>query len=69
MSEDGTQQGDSEAPLLFAETKTDACKKKKLESKINVGYLDGRRNLANDYKIVLRDLKKTEIRKRPWLKP
>ena len=49
MSEDGTQQGDPEAPPLFAEVK-------QLESKINIWCLDDG-NLADDYKVVLRDLK------------
>ena len=54
MSEDGTQQGDPEAPPLFAETIHTLVKL--LESKINIWYLDDR-NLADDYKVVLRDLK------------
>ena len=54
MSEDGTQQVDPEAPPLFAETIHTPVKQ--LESKINIWYLeDG--NLADDYKVVLRDLK------------
>ena len=38
MSEDGTQQGDPEAPPLFAETIQTLVKQ--LESKINIWYLD-----------------------------
>ena len=54
MSEDGTQQGDPEAPPFFAETIHTLVKQ--LESKINIWYLhDG--NLADDYKVVPRDLK------------
>ena len=47
-----TQQGDPEAPPLFAETIHTLVKQ--LQSKINIWYLDG--NLADDYKVVLRDL-------------
>ena len=54
MSQDGTQQGDPEAPSLFAETIHTLVKQ--LESKINIWYLDDG-NLADDYKVVLRDLK------------
>ena len=54
MSLDGTQQGDPEAPPLFAETIHRLIKQ--LESKINIWYLDDG-NLADDYKVVLRDLK------------
>ena len=54
MSEDGTQQGDPEAPPLFVETIHTLVKQ--LESKINIWYLDDG-NLADDYKVVLRDLK------------
>ena len=54
MSEDGTQQGDSEAPLIFAETIQTLVKQ--LESKINISDLDDG-SLADDYKVVLRDLK------------
>ena len=54
MSEDGTQQGDPEAPPFFAETIHTLVKQ--LESKINIWYLDDG-NLADDYKVVLRDLK------------
>ena len=54
MSEDGTQQGDPEAPPLFAGTIHTLVKQ--LESKINIWYLDDG-NLADYYKVVLRDLK------------
>ena len=54
LSGDGTQQGDPEAPPLFAETIHTLVKQ--LESKINIWYLDDG-NLADDYKVVLRDLK------------
>ena len=54
MSEDGTQQGDPEAPTLFAETIHTLVKQ--LESKINIWYLDDG-NLAEDYRVVLWDLK------------
>ena len=53
-SEDGFQQGDPEAPPLFAETIHTLVKQ--LESKINIWYLDNG-NLADGYKVVLRDLK------------
>ena len=54
MSEDGTQQGYPEAPPLFAETIQTPVKQ--LESKINIWYSDDR-NLADNYKVVLGDLK------------
>ena len=54
MSEDGTRHGDPEAPPLFAETIHTLVKQ--LESKINIWYLDDG-NLADDYKVVLGDLK------------
>ena len=54
MSEDGTQKVDPETPPLFAETIHTLVKQ--LESKINIWYLDDG-NLADDYKVVLRDLK------------
>ena len=54
MSGDGTQQGDPEAPSLSAETFHTLVKQ--LESKINIWYLDDG-NLADEYKVVLRDLK------------
>ena len=56
MSEDETQQGDSdpEAPPLFAEKNQRIVKQ--LESKINIWYLD-EGNLADDYKVIIRDLK------------
>ena len=54
MSEDGIQQGDPAAPPLFAETFHTLVKQ--LESKINIWYFDNK-NLADDCKLVLRDLK------------
>ena len=54
MSEDGSQQGDPEAPPLFAETIHTPVKQ--LESKIIIWYL-GDGNLAGDYRVGLRDLK------------
>ena len=54
MSEDGTKQGDPEASTLFAETIHTLVKQ--LDSKIDIWYLDDG-NLADDYKVVLRDLK------------
>ena len=54
MSEDGTQQGDPEAPGFFAETIHTLLKQ--LEPKIIIWYLDDG-NLADYYNIVLRDLK------------
>ena len=54
MSEDGTQQVDPEASTLFAETIHTLVKL--LESKINMWYLDDG-NLAEDYRVVLWDLK------------
>ena len=54
MSVDGTQQGDPEAPPLFA--KTIQTLVKQLDSKIHIWYLDDG-NLADDNKVVLRDHK------------
>ena len=54
MPEDGTQQGDPEAPPLIAETIQTLVKQ--LESKINIWYFDDG-SLADDYKVVLPDLK------------
>ena len=53
MTKDGTQQGDPEAPPFFAETIQTLDKQ--LESKTNIWYLDDG-NLADYYKVVLRDL-------------
>ena len=53
MSEDGTQQGDPEAPPFFAETIHTLVKQ--LESKINIWHLDDGK-LADNYKVVLRVL-------------
>ena len=56
MSEDGAwRQGDPEAPPLFAGTIQTLVKQ--LESKINIWYFDDGK-LADDYKVVLRVLKK-----------
>ena len=54
MAEVGTQQGDPEVPPLFAETNHTLVKQ--LESKTNIWFLDDG-NLADNYKVVLRDLK------------
>ena len=57
MSENGTQQGDPEAPPHFAELIQTLVKQ--LELKINIWFQDDG-NLADDYKIiVLRDFKNT----------
>ena len=53
-SEEGTQQGDPEAPPLFVESIQTLVKK--IEPKIYVWYLDDG-NLTDDYKILLRYLK------------
>ena len=52
---EGTQQGDPESPALFSDSIQDLIDS--LESKINLWYLDDR-NLSNDYRTVLKDLKK-----------
>ena len=54
MSEDGTQQGDPEAPSHFAETVSYTSQT--VDLKINIWYLDDG-NLADDYTVVLRVLK------------
>ena len=52
---EGTQQRDPESPALFLDSKQDLIDS--LESKINLWYLnDG--NLSDDYRTVLKDLKK-----------
>ena len=53
-SGDGTQQDDPEAPPVFAETIQTLVKQ--LVSKFNIWFLDDE-NLADDYKVVFRDLK------------
>ena len=60
---EGTQQGDPESPALFSDSIQDLidC----LESKINLWYLDDR-NLSDDYRKVLKDLKKLLKRKERW---
>ena len=52
---EGTQQGDPESPALFSDSIQDLIDS--LESKINLWYLDDR-NLSDDYRTVLKDLKK-----------
>ena len=54
MSEEGTQQGDPEAPPLFAEVVQNLVKE--MCSKHNIWYLDDG-NLSDDYRTVLKDLK------------
>ena len=61
MSEDGTQQCDSDTPSSFAEKVQTLVKKS--DSIKNIWYLDDG-NQADDYKIVFRDLKNTEIGKK-----
>ena len=50
-----TQQGDPESPALFSDSIQDLIVS--LESKINLWYLDDG-NLSDDYRTVLKDLKK-----------
>ena len=50
-----TQQGDPESPALFSGSIEDLIDS--LESKINLWYLDDG-NLSDDYRTVLKDLKK-----------
>ena len=52
---EGTQQGDPESPALFSDFFQDLIDS--LESKINLWYLDDG-NLSDDYRTVLKDLKK-----------
>ena len=52
---EGTQQGDPESPALFSNYIQDLIDS--LESKINLWYLDDG-NLSDDYRTVLKDLKK-----------
>ena len=52
---EGTQQGDPECPALFSDSFQDLIDS--LESKINLWHLDVG-NLSDDYKTVLKDLKK-----------
>ena len=54
MSEEGTQQGDPEAPPLFAEVVQNLVKE--MCSNHNIWYLDDG-NLSDDYRTVLKDLK------------
>ena len=59
---EGTQQGDP-APALFSDSIQDLIDS--LESKINLLYLDDG-NLSDDYRTVLKDLKKKLKRKERW---
>ena len=52
---EGTQQGDPESPALLSDSIQDLIDS--LESKINLWYLDDG-NLSDDYRTVLKDLKK-----------
>ena len=52
---EGTQQGDPESPALFSDSIQDLIDS--LESKISLWYLDDG-NLSDDYRTVLKDLKK-----------
>ena len=60
---EGTQQGDPESPVLFSDSIQDLIVS--LESKINLVYLDDG-NLSDDYRTVLKDLKKLLKRKERW---
>ena len=60
---EGTQQGDPESPALFSDSIQDLIDS--LESKIILWYLDDR-NLSDDYRTVLKDLKKLLKRKERW---
>ena len=60
---EGTQQGDPESPALFSDSIQDLLDS--LESKINLWYLDDG-NLSDDYRTVLKDLKKLLKRKECW---
>ena len=51
-----TQQGDPESPALFSDSIQELIDS--LESKINIWYLDDG-NLSDDYRTVLKELKKT----------
>ena len=59
----GTQQRDLESPALFSDSIQDLIDS--LESKINLWYLDDG-NLGDDYRTVLKDLKKLSKRKERW---
>ena len=66
---EGTQQGDPESPALFADSIQYLIDS--LESKINLWYLDDG-NLSDDYRTVLKDLKKIVEAERtlgPKIKP
>ena len=60
---EGTQQGDPESPALFSDSIQDLIDS--LESKKNLWYLDDG-NLSDDYRTVLKDLKKMLKRKERW---
>ena len=57
---EGTQQEDPESPALFSDCIQDLIDS--LESKINLWYLDDG-NISDDYRTVLKDLKKLLKRK------
>ena len=59
---EGTQQGNPESPALFSGSIQDLIDS--LESKINLWYLDVG-NLSDDYRIVLKDLKKVVDAEKP----
>ena len=60
---EGTQQGDPESPALFLDSIQDLVDS--LVSKLNLWYLDDG-NLSDDYRTVLKDLKKLLKRKERW---
>ena len=59
----GTKQGDPESPIVFSDSIHDLIDS--LESKTNLWYLDDE-NLSDDYRTVLKDLKKLLKRKKRW---
>ena len=59
----GTKQGDPESPIVFSDSIHDLIDS--LESKKNLWYLDDE-NLSDDYRTVLKDLKKLLKRKKRW---
>ena len=63
---EGTQQGDPDSPALFSDSIQDLIDS--LESKINLWYLDDGNygNLSDDYRTVLKALKKLLKRKERW---
>ena len=62
---EGTQQGDPESPALFPDSIQDLIDS--LESKINLWFVDDG-NLSDDYRTVLKDLKKIEAERTLGLK-